>query len=100
MSLVHGVALVVSVFAVERTSVAQGAATRVGKLISGSSAIKRGSITGNCRVKGNSLTGAQIDERSLAQRRPQSPTAPRTRSEYSTPTTPSRWAAAAFLTYA
>ena len=59
-----GVALVALVFAVGGTSFAQGAATRVGKLISGS-AIKRGSITGT-RVKRNSLTGAQIDERSLA----------------------------------
>jgi hypothetical protein len=59
-----GVALVALAFAVSGTSFAQGAATRVGKLISGSS-IKRGSITG-VRVKGNSLTGKQIDEKSLA----------------------------------
>ena len=38
-----GVALVALAFAVSGTSFAQGAATRVGKLISGSS-IKRGSI--------------------------------------------------------
>jgi hypothetical protein len=59
-----GVALVALAFAVSGTSFAQGAATRVGKLISGSS-IKRGSITGT-RIKANSLTGKQIDEKSLA----------------------------------
>jgi hypothetical protein len=59
-----GVALVALAFAVSGTSFAEGAATRVGKLISGS-AIKRGSITGT-RIKSNSLTGKQIDERSLA----------------------------------
>jgi hypothetical protein len=59
-----GVALVALAFAVSGTSFAQGAATRVGKLISGSS-IKRGSITGT-RIRSNSLTGRQIDERSLA----------------------------------
>src|SRR5664279_524085 len=59
-----GVALVALAFAVGGTSFAQGAATRVGKLISGSS-IKRGSITGS-RIKANSLTGKQIDEKSLA----------------------------------
>jgi hypothetical protein len=59
-----GVALVALAFAVSGTSFAQGAATRVGKLISGSS-IKRGSITG-VRVKSNSLTGKQINEKSLA----------------------------------
>jgi hypothetical protein len=59
-----GVALVALAFAVGGTSFAQGAATRVGKLISGSS-IKRGSITG-ARIKANSLTGKQIDEKSLA----------------------------------
>jgi hypothetical protein len=59
-----GVALVALAFAVSGTSFAQGAATRVGRLISGSS-IKRGSITGN-RIRSNSLTGKQIDEKSLA----------------------------------
>jgi hypothetical protein len=59
-----GVALIALAFAVSGTSLAEGAATRVGKLISGSS-IKRGSITGT-RIKGNSLTGTQINERSLA----------------------------------
>lgn len=59
-----GVALVALAFAVSGTSFAEGAASRAGKLISGSS-IKRGSITG-IRIKGNSLTGKQIDERSLA----------------------------------
>jgi hypothetical protein len=59
-----GVALIALAFAVSGTSLAQGAATRAGRLISGSS-IKRGSITG-ARVKSNSLTGRQIDERSLA----------------------------------
>ena len=61
-------------FAVSGTSFAQGAATRVGKLISGST-IKRGSIPGNRLVKGgvtgdriktNSLTGKQINEKTLA----------------------------------
>lgn len=59
-----GVALVALAFAVGGSSFAQGAATRVGKLISGSS-IKRGSITGS-RIKANSLTGKQINEKSLA----------------------------------
>jgi hypothetical protein len=59
-----GVALLALAFAVSGTSFAQGAATRVGKLISGSS-IKRGSITGT-RIKSNSLTGTQINEKSLA----------------------------------
>ena len=59
-----GVALVALAFAVSGTSFAQGAATRVGRLISGSS-ITRGSITGS-RIKTNSLTGKQIDEKSLA----------------------------------
>jgi hypothetical protein len=59
-----GVALLALAFAVSGTSFAQGAATRVGKLISGSS-IKRGSITGT-RIKSNSLTGTQINEQSLA----------------------------------
>ena len=47
-----GVALVALAFAISGTSFAQGAATRVGRLISGS-AIKRGSITGS-RIKTNS----------------------------------------------
>ena len=59
-----GVALVALAFAVSGTSFAQGAASRVGRLISGSS-ITRGSITGN-RIRSNSLTGKQIDEKSLA----------------------------------
>ena len=41
-----GVALVALTFAVSGTSLAQGAATRIGKLVSGSK-IKRGSIPGN-----------------------------------------------------
>ena len=59
-----GVALVALAFAVGGTSFAQGAATRVGRLISGSR-ITRGSITGD-RIRSNSLTGKQIDEKSLA----------------------------------
>ena len=70
-----GVALVALAFAVSGTSLAQGAATRIGKLISGSS-IKKGSIPGNRltkggvtadRIKSNSLTGKQINEKTLAQ---------------------------------
>ncbi len=69
-----GVALVALAFAVSGTSLAQGAATRIGKLISGSS-IKKGSIPGNRltkgsvtadRIKSNSLTGKQINEATLA----------------------------------
>lgn len=69
-----GVALVALAFAVSGTSLAQGAATRIGKLISGSS-IKKGSIPGNRlakggvagdRIKANSLTGKQINEATLA----------------------------------
>jgi hypothetical protein len=69
-----GVALVALAFAVSGTSLAQGAAARIGKLISGSS-IKKGSIPGNRlakggvagdRIKPNSLTGKQINEATLA----------------------------------
>ena len=69
-----GVALVALAFAVGGTSLAQGAATRIGRLISGSS-IKKGSIPGNRLIKGgvagdriraNTLTGKQINENSLA----------------------------------
>lgn len=69
-----GVALVALAFAVGGTSLAQGAATRIGRLISGST-IKRGSIPGNRLIKGgvagdriraNTLTGKQINENSLA----------------------------------
>jgi hypothetical protein len=69
-----GVALVALAFAVSGTSLAQGAATRIGKLISGSS-IKKSSIPGNRltkggvtadRIKSNSLTGKQINEGTLA----------------------------------
>jgi len=69
-----GVALVALAFAVSGTSLAQGAATRIGKLVSGSK-IKRGSIPGNRLVKGgvtgdriksNSVTGKQINEKTLA----------------------------------
>jgi hypothetical protein len=69
-----GVALVALAFAVSGTSLAQGAAARIGKLISGSS-IKKGSIPGNRlakggvtadRIKSNSLTGKQINEATLA----------------------------------
>ena len=59
-----GVALVALAFAISGTSFAEGAATRVGRLISGSR-ITLGSITGS-RIKTNSLTGKQIDEKSLA----------------------------------
>ena len=66
-----GVALVALVLSLGGTSFAQGAATKLGKLISGSK-IKRGSIPGNRLVKGgvngdriksNSITGKQINER-------------------------------------
>jgi hypothetical protein len=69
-----GVALVALAFAVSGTSLAQGAAAKIGRLISGSS-IKKGSIPGNRLAKGgvagdrlraNSLTGKQIDEKTLA----------------------------------
>jgi hypothetical protein len=69
-----GVALVALAFAVSGTSLAEGAATKIGRLISGSS-IKKGSIPGNRLVKGavsgdrikaNSVTGKQINEKSLA----------------------------------
>ena len=69
-----GVALVALAFAVSGTSFAEGAATRVGKVLSGSK-IKRGSLPGNRLVKGslkgdrikaNSVTGKQINESTLA----------------------------------
>jgi hypothetical protein len=69
-----GVALVALAFAVSGTSFAEGAATRVGKLMSGSK-IKRGSLPGNRLVKGsvkgdrlkaNSVTGTQVNEKTLA----------------------------------
>ena len=69
-----GVALVALAFAVSGTSFAEGAATRVGKVVSGSK-IKRGSLPGNRLVKGslkgdrikaNSVTGKQINESTLA----------------------------------
>ena len=69
-----GVALVALAFAVSGTSFAEGAATKVGRLVSGTK-IKRGSLPGNRLVKGsvkgdriksNSLTGKQIDESTLA----------------------------------
>lgn len=69
-----GVALVALAFAVSGTSLAQGAATKIGRLISGST-IKKGSIPGNRltkggvagdRIKANTLTGKQINEKSLA----------------------------------
>jgi hypothetical protein len=59
-----GVALVALAFAISGTSLAQGAATRIGRLISGSS-IKKGSLPAN-RLKANSITGKQIDEKTLA----------------------------------
>ena len=68
------VALVALMFSVGGTSFAQGAASKLGKLVSGSK-IKRASIPGNRLVKGgvtgdrirsNSLTGKQINERTLA----------------------------------
>ena len=69
-----GVALVALVLSLGGTSFAQSAATKVGKLISGSK-IKRASIPGNRlikggvtadRIKSNALTGKQINESSLA----------------------------------
>jgi hypothetical protein len=69
-----GVALVALAFAVSGTSFAQGAATKLGKLVSGAK-IKRSSIPGNRLIKGgvsgdrlrsNSVTGKQINESTLA----------------------------------
>jgi hypothetical protein len=69
-----GVALVALAFAVSGSSLAEGAATRVSRLISGTS-VKRGSLPGNRLVKGgvtgdrirsNTLTGRQINESALA----------------------------------
>ncbi|MDX6561818.1 MAG: hypothetical protein QOD65_1632, partial [Gaiellales bacterium] len=68
-----GVAMVALVLSLGGTSFAQGAASKLGKLIGGSK-IKRGSIPGNRlvkggvtgdRIKGNSITGKQIDEKTL-----------------------------------
>jgi hypothetical protein len=68
-----GVAMVALVLSLGGTSFAQGAASKLGKLISGSK-IKRGSIPGNRLVKGgvagdriksNSITGKQINEKTL-----------------------------------
>jgi hypothetical protein len=68
-----GVAMVALVLSLGGTSFAQGAASKLGKLISGSK-IKRASIPGNRlvkggvtgdRIKGNSITGKQIDEKTL-----------------------------------
>ena len=68
-----GVAIVALVLSLGGTSFAQDAATRVGKLISGSK-IKRASIPGNRlikggvtgdRIKANSITGKQINEKTL-----------------------------------
>jgi hypothetical protein len=68
-----GVAMIALVLSLGGTSFAQGAATRLGKLISGSK-IKRGSIPGDRLVKGgvsgdrlksNSVTGKQINEKTL-----------------------------------
>jgi hypothetical protein len=68
-----GVALVALVLSLGGTSFAQGAATKLGKLVSGSK-IKRASIPGNRlikggvtgdRIKSNSLTGKQINESTL-----------------------------------
>jgi hypothetical protein len=69
-----GVALVALAFAVSGTSFAEGAATKLGKIVSGSK-IKRASMPGNRLVKGtvtgdrlkaNSVTGKQINESTLA----------------------------------
>jgi hypothetical protein len=69
-----GVAMIALVLSLGGTSFAQGAATRLGKLISGSK-IKRGSIPGDRLIKGgvsgdrlksNSITGKQINEKTLA----------------------------------
>ena len=68
-----GVAMVALVLSLGGTSFAQSAATRIGKLISGSK-IKRASIPGDRLVKGgvagdrlkaNSVTGKQINEKTL-----------------------------------
>jgi hypothetical protein len=68
-----GVAMVALVLSLGGTSFAQSAATKVGRLISGSK-IKRASIPGDRLVKGgvngdrikaNSVTGKQIDEKTL-----------------------------------
>jgi hypothetical protein len=68
-----GVAMVALVLSLGGTSFAQDAATRVGKLISGSK-IKRASIPGDRlikggvpgdRIKANSVTGKQINEKTL-----------------------------------
>jgi hypothetical protein len=68
-----GVALVALAFAVSGSPLAQGAATKVGRLISGST-IKKGSLAGNRltkgtvtgdRIKKDTLTGKQIDESTL-----------------------------------
>jgi hypothetical protein len=68
-----GVALVALVFAVSGTSLAEGAASKIGKLISGSK-IKRASIPGDRLIKGSvagdrlksdSVTGKQINEKTL-----------------------------------
>ena len=58
-----GVAFAALAFAVGGSSLAQGAATRIHKLISGS-AIKKGSIPAN-RLKAGSITGKQINEQTL-----------------------------------
>ena len=69
-----GVALVALAFAVSGTSFAEGAATKLGKLVSGQK-IKRSSIPGNRLIKGgvsgdrlksDSVTGKQINESTLA----------------------------------
>ncbi len=68
-----GVAMIALVLSLGGTSLAQGAASKLGKLISGSK-IKRGSIPGDRLVKGgvpgdriksNSITGKQINEKTL-----------------------------------
>jgi hypothetical protein len=58
-----GVALVALAFAVGGSSLAQGAATKIGRLISGSS-IKKGSIPAN-RLRAGSITGKQISAGSI-----------------------------------
>lgn len=58
-----GVAFAALAFAVGGSSLAQGAATRIHKLLSGS-AIKKGSIPAN-RLKAGSITGKQINEQTL-----------------------------------
>jgi hypothetical protein len=69
-----GVALVALAFAVTGSPLAEGAASKVGRLISGTS-IKRGSLPGNRlakgsvagdRIKPNALTGKQVKESTLA----------------------------------